>query len=284
MKTEQVRKQVDDALGTLGKQLEEGASEQLLAYLSAMAKFHKYSLGNIILISLQRNDASRVAGYQTWRKLGRQVKRGEKGIAIMAPIVRRRRKEEDEKEEDRVFAFKTAHVFDVSQTEGKPLAEPSRVQGDPGEWSARLKAFVADQGIQVVHLSSMSPAEGASFGGTIAIRRGLSAAEEFSVSCHEVAHEMLHKTDRSQEDSKTVRETEAEAVAFVVCQAVGLDTNTASSDYLSLYQGDKEVLAKSLERIQRTAARIIEGVMVEEKERAVAMTGEVAVLLCREAA
>ena len=129
----------------------------------------------------------------------------------------------------------------------------------------------------------MSPAEGASFGGTIAIRRGLSAAEEFSVSCHEVAHEMLHKTDRSQEDSKTVRETEAEAVAFVVCQAIGLNTNTASSDYLSLYQGDKETLAKSLGRIQRTAARVIEGVMAE-REPAVTITGEVATVPAREAA
>ena len=282
MKTEQVRKQVDDALDMLGKQLEEGASEQLLAYLSAMAKFHKYSLGNIILISLQRPDASRVAGYQTWRKLGRQVKKGEKGIAIMAPIVRRRRTEEDEKE-DRVFAFKTAYVFDVSQTEGKALAEPSRVQGDPGEWMARLKTFVAGEGVQVVRLSFMSPVEGASFGGTIAVRRGLSAAEEFSVFCHEVAHEMLHKTDRGQEDSKTVRETEAEAVAFVVCQAIGLNTNTASSDYLSLYQGDKETLAKSLGRIQRTAARVIEGVMAE-REPAVTITGEVATVPAREAA
>ena len=89
MKTDQIRKQIDDALEKLGKQLEQGASEQMLAYLSAMARFHNYSWGNIILISLGHPGASRVAGYQTWRRLGRQVKKGEHGIAIMAPIVRR---------------------------------------------------------------------------------------------------------------------------------------------------------------------------------------------------
>jgi len=282
MKTDQVRKQIDDALEELGEQLEQGASEQLLAYLSAMARFTRYSWGNILLISLQRPDASRVAGYQAWRKLGRQVKKGEKGIAIMAPIVRRGKKEEDEKK-DRVFAFKTAHVFDVDQTEGKPLVEPSRVQGDPGEWAARLNAFVAGQGIQIVHLASLSPVEGASLGGTIAVRRGLSVAEEFSVLVHEVAHELMHREDRETENSKTIRETEAEAVAFVVCQAVGLDTGTASSDYLSLYQGDQETLTSSLGRIQRIAARIIDGVMAEKKPAAT-MAGEVAVLAVREAA
>jgi len=163
-RTEHIRMKIDDALEKLGDQLEQGASEQFLAYLSAMARFTRYSWGNVLLISLQRPDASRVAGYQAWRKLGRQVKKGEKGIAIMAPIVRQRRKEEDERE-DRVFAFKTAHVFDVSQTEGEPLSEASRVQGEPGERTSRLKAFVAGQGIQLVHIASMSPVEGASMGG-----------------------------------------------------------------------------------------------------------------------
>ncbi|MDM8005428.1 MAG: ArdC-like ssDNA-binding domain-containing protein [Phycisphaerae bacterium] len=270
MKTERVRKQIDDALEELGKQLEQGASEQMLAYLSAMARFHNYSWGNIMLIQLGRPEASKVAGYQTWRRLGRQVKKGEHGIAIMAPMVRRRREDEDE-EEDKVFAFKTAYVFDVSQTEGKPLPEATQTRGEPGEWITRLKAFLASQGIQLLHLGSMSRAEGASFGGAVAVRPGLAAAEEFSVLCHEAAHEWMHREDRGKDSSKTVRETEAEAVAFVVCQAVGLDTNTASSDYIGLYSGNKEVLAKSLGRIRRTAARIIEGLTAspDSKEQTV---------------
>jgi antirestriction protein ArdC len=256
----------------------------MLAYLSAMARFHNYSWGNIILISLQRTDASRVAGYQTWRRLGRQVKKGEHGIAIMAPIVRRRKKEQDDDETaEEVFAFKTAYVFDVSQTEGKPLPEATETRGEPGEWITRLKVFLASQGIQLLHLGSMSRAEGASFGGTIAVRPGLSPAEEFSVLCHEAAHELLHRAQQGEENSKTMRETEAEAVAFVVCQAVGLDTNSASADYLSLYGGNKETLAKSFGRIQRTAAGIIEGLTAEERP-ATTMIGEAAVLPCREAA
>lgn len=262
MKTDIVRRQIDDALDKLGEQLEQGASEQMLVYLSAMARFRNYSWGNVILISLQRNDASKVAGYQTWRKLSRQVKKGEHGIAIMAPIVRRKQMDDDRTVEE-VFAFKTAYVFDVSQTEGKPLPEATQARGEPGEWTARLKTYLAGQGIQLVRLGSMSRVEGASFGGAIAVRRGLSAAEEFSVLCHETAHEMLHRADETPNSSKTVRETEAEAVAFVVCQAVGLDTNSASADYLSLYAGNKNVLAKSLGRIQRTAARIIEGLQHE---------------------
>ena len=283
MKTDKVKRQVDDALEMLGQQLEQGASEQLLSYLAAMARFHKYSWGNIILISLQRNDASRVAGYQTWRKLGRQVKKGEKGIAIMAPIVRRRRKDDDETEGE-VFAFKTAHVFDVSQTEGEPLAEPSRVQGDPGAAFQRLKAFVAAQGIQVGRLPAIADAEGVSRGGTILIQQGLPPAAAFSVCVHELAHEILHWGEQKADPSKTVQETEAEAVAFVVCQAIGLDANTSSSDYIGVYQGNKETLAKSLGRIQRTAARIIEGVMVEEKERAVSLADKTTSLLAGKAA
>jgi antirestriction protein ArdC len=254
MKTDKVRKQIDDALEKLGKQLEQGASEQMLAYLSAMGRFHNYIWGNIILISLARPDASKAAGYQTWRKLGRRVKKGEHGIAIMAPIVRRKQKDEDETAEE-VFAFKTGYVFDVSQTEGKPLPEATQTRGDPSEWTSRLKAFPDGQGIQLVHLGSTSPAEGASLGGAIGVRRGLSAAAEFSVLCHEAAHELMHREDRDQNSSKTTRETEAEAVAFVVCQAVGLDTNSSSSDYIGLCAGDKETLARSLGRIQRTAAR-----------------------------
>lgn len=93
----------------------------------------------------------------------------------------------------------------------------------------------------------------------------------------------MHSEDRETKNSKTIHETEAEAVAFVVCQAIGLDTNTASSDYISLHQGDKETLAKSLGRIQRTASRIIEGVMAEAE--AVAMVAsKSAALPVREAA
>ena len=129
--------------------------------------------------------------------------------------------------------------------------------GDPAGHIDRLKAFARDQGIRLEYGRVPGGAEGASVGGTILLRPGMAPAEEFSTLVHEVAHELLHQGD-GRPESRTVRETEAEAVAFVVCEAVGLQANGASADYIQLYQGDSKTLAASLERIQRTAAGIIE--------------------------
>ncbi len=109
-------------------------------------------------------------------------------------------------------------------------------------------------------------ADGASLGGQILIRDDLSPALEFSVLVHELAHEMLHRDQKRKTLSKTVRETEAEAVAFVVSQAIGLDTNTAAPDYIQLYAGDKDTLAESLDRIQKTATTIIEEISLDRDE------------------
>jgi hypothetical protein len=105
-----------------------------------------------------------------------------------------------------------------------------------------------------------------SSGGLIRLKKGLTAAEELSVLAHETAHEVLHKNRENMPKEKKVRETEAEAVAFVVCHAIGLDTNSASSDYIQLYNGDKETLIESLGRIQKTASEILEVVMDKESE------------------
>ena len=285
MKTGQVRRQIDNALEKLGQQIEQGASEQLLSYLAAMGRFHRYSWGNVLLILAQRRHASRVAGFGTWKKLGRHVKRGEKGIVILAPIVHRlavvREKDDSTAEEDDelVRGFRPVYVFDVSQTDGKALPESSRVHGDPGEALERLKAFVAAQGIELGRLPAIADAEGVSRGGTILIQPGLAPAAAFSALVHELAHELLHWGEQEERPSITVQETEAEAVAFVVCQAVGLDAKTSSSDYIGVYQGNKETLAKSLGRIQQTAARIIEGVTVEEMGRVVALADKTTGLL-----
>ena len=106
-------------------------------------------------------------------------------------------------------------------------------------------------------------AEGVSLGGTILLKESLVRAEEFSVLVHETAHELMLYDKSTRPADKTVREAEAEAVAYVVCQGVGLDTNSASSDYIQLYNGDKKMLMGSLERIQRTAGEILEAVMDE---------------------
>ncbi len=275
MRTNDVKSIARQAFDRLVEAVEAGKSERLVEYLKAMGKFHKYSLGNAILISVQKPDATHVAGYRTWQKLGRYVRKDEQGIVIMAPIVWRSRsvdtsgETEDEKgrEEEMAVAFKTAYVFDVSQTEGKPLPDFARVDGDPGVYAERLKEYVSSRGIKLEYWEALGPAEGVSCGGVIKVRKGLLAAEEFSVLVHELAHEMVHKNrDRMPKDKK-VRETEAEAVAFVVCHGVGLETNGASSDYIQLYDGDRKTLLESLERIQRTAAEILDAIAGDSESR-----------------
>lgn len=264
-KAEQARQVTEEALAALAEQLEAGNSAQLDAYLKAMARFHTYSFGNIMLILAQKPEATRVAGFHTWRGLNRAVKRGEKGIAIFAPMLLKP-KEEDEDDKPRL-RFRVVHVFDVSQTEGEALPEPARVGGDPGAALAKLEEAVVGAGITLETLESLGGADGQSSGGRIVLRAGLSPAERFSVLVHEWAHEILHqKTDPKDRPPKTVRETEAEAVAFVVGEAVGLDTNTAASDYIRVYRGDAKTLDASMTRIQQAACAVIEAILSDRSK------------------
>jgi hypothetical protein len=197
-----------------------------------------------------------VAGFHKWKDLGRQVCKGEKGIVILAPIVRRIATQAEE-EEERLFGFRTAHVFDISQTAGKDLPAFAEVHGDPGEHLARLHKALTVSGIELRYSNQMGSALGLSRGGCIEVKQGLPEAEEFAVLVHEWAHELLHHQKGDEQRSKTVLETEAEAVAFVVCKSVGLETNTASSDYIQLYNGKRETLMESLERIKEALGWIL---------------------------
>lgn len=269
MKANYLKKMAKQAFNELVEAVEAGKSETLIEFLKTMGKFHNYSIGNAILIGFQKPDATRVAGFRTWQKLGRHVKRNERGIAIMASLVYRRKidpEEADDKEieDEIVTTFKTVHVFDLSQTDGRPLAEFARVKGDPTDYAERLKAFISKQGIKFKYSEAIGSAEGVSSGGMIRLKKGLSVADEFSVLVHELAHEMLHKDRHKIPKEKNVRETEAEAVAYVVSQGVGLDVNSANSDYIQLYNGDKKTLMESLDRIQRTASEILRGIMTEQ--------------------
>jgi antirestriction protein ArdC len=272
MKTNHARKVSEQAFNELIEAVEAGKSQKLVEFLKAMGRFHNYSLGNAILIGFQKPDATHVAGFRTWQKLGRHVKKNEKGIAIMAPIVWRKKvthannkKDVHDRDDESAMAFKTAYVFDVSQTDGKPLPNFARVNGDPGVYIERLREYVTSKGIVLEYSESIGSAEGMSAGGLIKLKKGLTAAEELSVLAHEATHEILHRNKETTPKDKKVRETEAEAVAFVVCHGIGLDTNSASSDYIQLYNGDKETLMESLGRIQKTAAEILEAVMANEE-------------------
>ncbi|TCK75213.1 ArdC family protein [Acidipila rosea] len=247
------------------EQLEAGHSEALTNYLTAMSRFHHYSFGNVMEIARQMPTATRVAGFFAWKQLGRFVKAGSKGIRILAPIVGVRRKTDEEvAKSDPIYpnkpvlvGFRSAYVFDISQTDGVDLPEMREVSGDPGENLDRLTAFVRSHGIQLAYSDDLKGALGMSYGGRIAILSGQTKAEEFSTLVHETAHELLHKAERRTATTKTVRETEAEAVAFVVGKAVGLVTGSASADYIHLYHGNASLLAESLEVIQQTASVIL---------------------------
>jgi antirestriction protein ArdC len=268
---------------SLIEQLEAGHSDALTAYLDAMSRFHNYSLGNILEIARQRPNATRVAGLYAWNELGRKVKKGEKGIRIIAPIVGITRKRDEDAEKDitkqntRVLVgFRNAYVFDVEQTEGPELPAMRQMNGTVGENRDRLISFINAQGVELVFTEKIAPALGISYGGRIAILPGQSEAEEFSTLVHELAHEMLHKAERRTTTTKVVKETEAEAVAFVIGKAVGLETGSASADYIHLYHGNASLLAESLEVIQQTSAVILAALQPPTAEEAAMADAELA--------
>ena len=256
----------ENALDQLADALACGKSETLLNYLAVMARFHKYSWNNLLLIALQRPEASHVAGFHTWRKFNRFVRKGAKGIAIFAPMVSKKnaKGEDTEDEQTRLFGFRTAYIFDIADTDGAELPTFATVSGDPQHYTERLKEFIAANGITLEFDNGIAPARGLSKGGTIVLLPDLSPAETTSVLAHEVAHELLHRDARRKQTTTTIRETEAEAVAFVVCQAIGLDTGTASADYIQLWQGDKATLSQSLQFIQSTAIQILTAIGAAE--------------------
>ena len=211
MTKQAARSITEQALSDLAQQLEQGHSETLVTFLDTLAKFHRYSFNNVMLIAMQRPDATHVAGFNAWNKLGRHVHKGEKGITILAPITYRK---DDEDEQDEIRGFKAVTVFDVSQTDGKPLPEFSSIDGNPAAYLTHLKAMITGRSIKLRYEFIPGGADGVSSGGTITIRPNQTPASEFSVLVHEFAHEMLHRTnDRPQ--SKTALEVSQQCVVVI---------------------------------------------------------------------
>ncbi len=266
---------LDDHIRELAEQMGRGKSENLIRYLEFASRFHAYSFGNLMLILFQRPGATRVAGLRQWNKLGRHVRTGEKGIMILAPMAVWRKSDaadepasdeetiESERSETRakITIFKPVHVFDVSQTEGQELPEFLHASGDAAASLPALQAAVREAGITLeveAFVPGCAAAEGASYGGRIVIRRDLDPPEAFRTLAHEFAHELLHwpKDGTPKEPDRTIRETEADAAAFVVCRHFGIQCD--SSDYLLLYDANPKLLLDRLEIVRQTSARIID--------------------------
>lgn len=267
MKSENIKEVTNQAIEQLVAALNLGHSEALQHYLRAMARFRTYSFLNVLLILKACPKASRVAGYSTWRSFGRQVKQGEKGIKILAPMFRKREDSTESSEasptkngERLVSGFRPVYVWDEQQTTGKELPEVGHVIGDPSFYLERLEEFTKRNSTALQYSDSIAPAKGMAEKGKITLLPGQTAAETFSTLVHELAHGDLHFGARRAETTKRIRETEAESVAYVVCTAIGLNPGTSSGDYIGLYGGDSKLLVESLEYVRATASRILDGI------------------------
>ncbi len=269
-------RKIDEVLKSLKEGVESiQQSDNFRNFLLTMSKFHDYSIGNLILIMLQKPNATHVAGFSTWKDLGRWVKKDEKGIAILAPCLPPKgtkkempepmtnEKDEDEKNEEteiRPLYFKVVYVFDVSQTEGKPLLE-FEVPSLTGEMNENLFSrvmFLAEtQGIEV----SFEPKpnqdpdiKGFYSGKTIWVRPEESRAQQLKTLLHEVAH---YYSEGVFQIARADAETIAESVAFTISAHFGFDTGTRSFPYVALWSQDKKVLETNLAAIREVSSKII---------------------------
>jgi uncharacterized membrane protein (UPF0127 family) len=275
IEAETKERKIDDVL----KKLKEGVdsiqqSETFRKFLLTMSKFHDYSIGNLILIMLQKQDATRVAGFSTWKDLGRWVKKGEKGIAILAPCLRPKETKpspsensesenegREEKEEIRPLYFKVVYVFDVSQTEGKPLPE-FEVPPFTGEANEELfnevMHLVQTQEVEISFESrpDQDPdIKGMYFAKTIWVRPEESRAQQLKTLIHEAAHYYTEGVFRiPRQDAETI----AESVAFTIGAHFGFDTGTRSFPYVAIWSKDKKVLEANLAAIRKVSSKIID--------------------------
>ncbi len=258
MKAQDLMEKVEECLSKLGDQVEKAKSSvEVLEYLKFMSRFHKYSFHNSFLIWLHFPQATQVAGFRTWQKLGRFVKKGEKGIPILAPCSYKETvtDEDGEEEEIRHTYFRVVYVFDVSQTDGEPLVEaPITASGDGNGLLPNLEQLARDKGIGVEYRALSGSHHGTSFGGRIEVDNRLDGAGKVAVIIHELAHELLHKGSRDL--GRQQKEIEAEAVSFVVCSNFGIDS--AAPNYLALWGSDKEKIAESFQRVHQVVVEIIQ--------------------------
>ena len=266
------------------------ASDRYKEYLDTMSKFHNYSVNNTILIAMQKPDASLIAGFNAWKnQFERNVKKGEKGIRIIAPspfkvkkemekidphtqrpVIGKNGKPVTEEQEVTIPAFKVVAVFDVSQTEGKELPDIAVdvLTGDVDKYKDFFAALEKTSPVPI----GFEKIEGGAHGyyhledKRIAIDEGMSELQTLKTTIHEIAHAKLHDvdlkapvTEQQNRPDRRTREVEGESIAYAVCQHYGLDTSDYSFGYVAGWSSGKELseLKSSLETIRSTAAELI---------------------------
>ena len=256
----QLRSSVDDDLKLFANAIDTvRASERFEAYLRTQALFHDYSFGNCMMIAMQCPSASQVAGYQTWKKLKRQVRKGEKSIRIIAPVPFK--KEKADGTDDTGMFFRCVSVFDVAQTDGEPLPaiDCPDIATSADRLLADLCGITAARGIALSFGTIPNGAYGMSQGGAVTVDNTHSTGQQSKTLAHELAHESMHRDKELRTTlTQSVRELEAESVAYVVCRRFGLDTSVRSSAYVTLWGGDTKTLRASLTRISSAARSIID--------------------------
>jgi hypothetical protein len=277
-KVRSVRQAVWAGVELLASDIESGHPEMLSECLNAMARFHTYSFGNVLLISTQRPTATQVAGWRGWNELGRRIKQGEKGILIFAPILSEPKQpanadansSETAEPQQELLGFRQVRVWDVSQTEGEPVASSDLFSDlDLSEVLTKLTEFAGNQEFQIEYSDKIAPARGTSYYGQIRLMPDMEAKETLSVLIRELALQMLYETKRRSFVTRDVLLKEAKAVAFVVCNALSLETEPAEN--IQLYRGNRNLLAESLEVVQRTAAVILGAFSPEDAQNGAAV-------------
>lgn len=263
----EITKKLEDGVKAV---FEDGAYQN---YLTTMARFHNYSFYNTMLIHSQRNDASLVAGFKTWEKQKRHVKKGEKAIWILAPVPKKYTKtvtHEDGTEEEKEITwtgFRAVPVFDVAQTDGEELPSTNEfckvLTGTVAEYEKLRDTLISVAPCKVAFEEIDGTANGFFDGNKIVVKKDMSEAQTVKTLIHEIAHSMLHGKDMDgKNDSRQDKEVQAESVAYIVTSALGIDTSDYSFGYVAGWSAtqDLKTLNKNMETIRKTAKEIIDKV------------------------
>jgi len=260
------RTSIDHLLVTLRTEIGK-PGQSLLPLLASMSRFPKYSLANQMLIFTQRPDATRVQGYRAWNKAGYQVRKGEHGIAIYAPMIFANKHDtaaESDSDTTPRLGYRVAYVFDLAQVERiagtstPPIDAPALTDSTAAHRALEaLKAFLVGHNVELAYQLLAPGLMGYTDGRRITLRLGQAPHVEFATLAHETTHVLLHFTAVcATRPDLTTRETEAEAVTYLLCAQLGIAGTEASVEYIQSYRGTPDTLDLSLERIRATAQRL----------------------------